>query len=180
MTIALKLTLPSAQSIQVIDLFAIATVPFAIVKVKTVGPVLSSNGTTKWLGPEPVTGWLFAGGFTIWTDSVAASGGRLKLGQERLEEGIGCVTRFIASSYINRACGVGVGIAIRGNIIWGSWSNQPQGRLCGNFPSVVHLLSINSFKTARRQIFLSPDGRWTKPTISAFARSALTSGAPHI
>lgn len=70
-TIALKLALPSVQSVEIVDPFAIATVPFALVKVTTTGPVLPSNGTPKWLAPEPVTGRIVAGVFPIWTDSVA-------------------------------------------------------------------------------------------------------------
>lgn len=68
---ALKLTLPSAQSVEIDDPLAIATVPFALVKVATTGPVPPLNGTAKWLAPEPVTWRIVAGLFPIWTDSVA-------------------------------------------------------------------------------------------------------------
>lgn len=70
-TIALKLTFPSVQSVEMVDPFAIATVPFALVKVATTGPVLPLNGTAKWLAPEPVTWRTVAGLFPIWTDRVA-------------------------------------------------------------------------------------------------------------
>lgn len=59
------------QSVEMVDPFAIATVPFALIKVTTTGPVLPSNGTAKWLAPEPVTRRIVAGVFPIWTDSVA-------------------------------------------------------------------------------------------------------------
>lgn len=70
-TIALKLTLPSAQSVEMLDPFTTATVPFALVKVTTTGPVLPSNGTAKWFAPAPVTGRIVGGVFPICTDSVA-------------------------------------------------------------------------------------------------------------
>lgn len=54
-----------------LDPFATATVPFALVKVTTTGPVLPSNGTAKWFAPAPVTGRIVAGVFPICTDRVA-------------------------------------------------------------------------------------------------------------
>lgn len=70
-TIALKLTLPSAQSVDMVDPLAIATVPSALVKVATTGPVPPLNGTAKWFAPGSVTWRIVAGLFPIWTDSVA-------------------------------------------------------------------------------------------------------------
>lgn len=64
-TIALKLTLPSAQSVEMVDPCAIATVPFDLFKVATTGPVPPLNGTAKWLAPEPVTWRIVAGLFPI-------------------------------------------------------------------------------------------------------------------
>lgn len=64
-TIALKLTLPSAQSVEIVDPLAIATVPSALFKVATTGPVPPLNGTAKWVAPEPVTWKIVAGLFPI-------------------------------------------------------------------------------------------------------------------
>lgn len=72
-TIALKLTLPSAQSVEIVEPFATATVLFALVKVTTTGPVLPSNRTAKWLAPASVTSRIVAGVFPICTDSVAGA-----------------------------------------------------------------------------------------------------------